>query len=152
MRRHEREITDPSIIQEIFKKSIICRVAFQGQEYPYVLPMNFGYVEGVLYFHCALEGKKLDLIRLNPKVAFEITQEYKLETGEKSCEWTTNYRSLLGTGTIEMLTDVDAKIKGLDVLMQHHGKMENTYVPSLVNRLVVLKLTIAELTGKQHGY
>lgn len=150
MRRHEREITDPIIIEEIFSKAIICRVAFHGEEYPYVVPMNFGYKDGALYFHCATEGKKLELIRKNNKVAFEITEKQELVPSEKSCEWTEHYRSIFGVGEMEMLSDYTQKLKGLDALMQHHGKVKNAYDPKLVDRLLVLKLTIKEMTAKQH--
>lgn len=151
MRRHEREITDPATVEEIFKKAIICRVAFQGEEYPYVVPMNYGYKEGVLYFHTAREGRKLDLIRQNPKVAFEITEKAELVPGHKSCEWTEHYRSIFGTGSIEILDDFTQKLQGLDVLMQHHGKVKNAYDPKLVDRLFILKLSIKSMTAKENG-
>lgn len=150
MRRKERQITDPAIIQEILEKSIICRVAFLGEEYPYVVPMNFGYKDEALYFHCATEGKKLDLIRQNPKVAFEITEKQELVAGNKSCEWTEHYRSIFGVGEIEIMSDYTSKLQGLDVLMQHHGKVKNAYDPKLVDRLLVLKLSIKGMTAKHH--
>ena len=151
MRRHEREITDPNSIDEILSKAIICRVAFHGEEYPYVLPMNYGYKDGVLYFHTATAGKKLEMIRLNPKVAFEITEKNELVPGHKSCEWTEHYRSVFGIGEIEIVSDFTQKLQGLDVLMQHHGKVKNAYEQGLVDRLVVLKLTIKEMTAKANG-
>lgn len=151
MRRQEREVKDSLVLEDIIKKSMVCRVAFHGDEFPYVLPMNFGYKDNALYFHCAKEGKKIDLIRQNNKVAFEITQDSKLVTGEASCQWTTEYRSVFGTGIVEILTDNEEKIKGLDVLMQHHGKMDNSYVPKLLDRLTVLKLNISSWSGKQAG-
>ena len=139
------------MIEEILKKSLVCRVAFHGEEFPYVVPMNFGYHEQALYFHCANEGKKLQLIAQNPKVAFEITEENQLKTGLKSCEWTTAYRSIMGIGTMEVITDFTQKVRGLDVLMHHHGKLKNAYEPALVNRLSILKLTILEMTAKENG-
>ncbi len=151
MRRKERQITDEKAILEILTKALICRVAFHGEEYPYVVPMNYGYKDGALYFHCATEGKKLDLIRQNPKVAFEITAYQEVIAGEKSCEWTNYYRSILGKGTIEILDDFTKKLQGLDIIMQQHGKMKNAYDPKLVDRMLVLKLTINEMTAKKHG-
>ena len=151
MRRKERQITDENTLQEILKNAIICRVAFQGDgEFPYVLPMNYGYKNGVLYFHCAPQGKKLELIRQNPKVAFEITEHKELVPGKKSCEWTEHYRSILGTGTMSIVEDFTEKVQGLDILMHHHGKLKNAYDPSLIDRLLVLKLTIHSMTGKAH--
>jgi len=67
MRRKDREVTDFQEIIEIMKKCDVCRLAFNDQGFPYVIPLNFGLdVVGdqvFLYFHSALKGKKLDLIR-----------------------------------------------------------------------------------------
>ncbi len=151
MRRKDKEISDDNIILDILKQSFICRVAFHGDEYPYVVPLNYAYKDDVLYFHCATEGKKLDLIRKNPKVAFEITSHHELKIGNKSCEWTEYYRSIFGQGEIEIVEDFAQKLLGLDALMQHHGKMKNAYDPALIKRVVILKLTIKEMTAKQNG-
>lgn len=151
MRRKEKEIKDPKIIQELLNTATVCRVAFKGDEFPYIVPMNYGQKDGALYFHCAKEGKKLDLLKLNNKVAFEITHSSRLEHKEESCSWTTAYRSLMGNGEIEILTNADDKVNGLDILMEQHGNMNNSYPPKLLERIVILKLTILQITGKQHG-
>ena len=72
MRRNEREITDPKIIEEIIHQATICRIALYDADYPYIVPLNYGYESGALYFHSAKEGKKIDLIRKNSRVCFEI--------------------------------------------------------------------------------
>ena len=76
MRRKDREITDFDEMMEIVKKCDTCRLALNDGEYPYIVPLNFGHEvkDGklTLYFHCANEGKKLDLIRKNNKVTFEM--------------------------------------------------------------------------------
>jgi len=59
MRRKEREITDQQIIDKILSESIICRLALYDEEFPYIVPMDFGYADNALFFHCAREGKKL---------------------------------------------------------------------------------------------
>ena len=68
MRRKDRQITDKDIINEILLKSDIARIALFDNEYPYIIPMNYGYKDNALYFHCAPEGKKLDLIKRNNNV------------------------------------------------------------------------------------
>ena len=78
MRRNDKKIEDESIIIEILTKSLVCRVGLFDDEYPYVVPMNFGYNGNSLYFHSATKGKKLDLIRRNNKVSFEIEQSYEI--------------------------------------------------------------------------
>ncbi|NQU51515.1 MAG: pyridoxamine 5'-phosphate oxidase family protein [Bacteroidetes bacterium] len=149
MRRTERKIEDENIINKILSESIVCRIGLFDEEYPYVIPLNYGYKNNALYIHCAGEGKKIDLIRKNNKACFEIEESYQILEDEVSCNWTTKYRSVIGTGDIEIITDFDEKGKGLDVIMNQHGKMENTYSDKLVNRVVILKLNITSVSGKQ---
>ena len=78
MRRKEKEIIDQNIIEEILTNSFICRVAFFDEEYPYIVPMNYGYRDNTLYFHCGLQGRKIDLIKRNNKVGFEIEHKHEI--------------------------------------------------------------------------
>lgn len=149
MRRKEKEITDKSLIHEILSTALICRIGFSGEEYPYVVPMNYGYKDNALYFHCALEGNKIDLIKHNNKVCFEIEKSHEIISDDVSCKWSTKYQSLIGFGKIEILRDNKEKIKGLDIIMTQHGKSENSYNTKALEQVLVLKLSIKNLTGKQ---
>jgi nitroimidazol reductase NimA-like FMN-containing flavoprotein (pyridoxamine 5'-phosphate oxidase superfamily) len=149
MRRTEKEIEDQNIIHKILSTSIICRIGLFDEEYPYVIPVNYGYKNNSLYVHCAPHGKKIDLIKKNNRACFEIEEPHKILEDEISCKWTTKYRSVIGFGNIEIITDFEEKKKGLDVIMIQHGKTENTYSAKLVNQVVILKLNIKNLTGKQ---
>ena len=151
MRRSDKKISESKIIQEILTKSNICRLAFFDENYPYIVPLNFGYKDNALYFHCALEGKKLDLIKKNNKVAFEIEQSHEIIKDEVSCKWTTKYRSIIGNGKIYIISDKNEKIRGLNIIMQQHGKHDNIYNKNAVKNVFVLKLEIENLTAKQSG-
>ena len=66
MRRKDREIINKEQIWRIMQRCGVCRVAFHDAEYPYIVPLNFGIGKGeplTLYFHCAAQGKKLDLMQ-----------------------------------------------------------------------------------------
>jgi nitroimidazol reductase NimA-like FMN-containing flavoprotein (pyridoxamine 5'-phosphate oxidase superfamily) len=152
MRRSDKEITDKVLLNEILTTAQICRVAFFADDYPYIVPMNFGYSNGYLYFHGAPEGRKLDLIKKNNKVGFEIELAHEIIKDEVSCKWTTKYRSIIGTGEMEIVTDTEEKIAGLDCIMAQHGKTDNAYNSSAVNYIVVLKLRINSMAGKQSRY
>ena len=84
MRRSDREIRDFDAILEVMKKCDVCRIAMQGDEYPYVIPLNFGMaVDGqqvVLYFHGAQTGMKYELLSKNNKVCFEMDCGHMLFT------------------------------------------------------------------------
>ncbi len=152
MHRKNNEITDKSIINEILNKSEICRVAISDNEFPYIVPFNYGYHENALYFHSATKGKKINLIRKNKKVCFEITYSSEIVKGEFACDWSTKYRSVIGYGTIEIISDLQEMEKGLDVIMEHYGKTENNaYSEKSIKNMLILKLSIESLTGKQLG-
>jgi len=151
MRRKEREIKDAVIVHQILSQSSVCRLAIHDEPYPYIVPLNYGYKENALYFHCALAGRKLELIKQNNKVGFEIEFDSEVIKGAESCQWTTHYRSVIGTGEIELITDTDGKSHGLDVIMQQHGKKDNTYEPKVLEKALVLKLKIVSFTAKQAG-
>ena len=151
MRRIDKKITNKNIIIEILQKSQICRIAIFDDEYPYIVSMNYGYRNNILYLHSASEGRKIELLKRNNKVGFEIEQEYEVLKDELSCNWTTKYRSIIGYGDIEFINDKKQKIEGLNIIMGHHGKKENVYNDKAVNNVIVLKLHIKDFTAKQSG-
>jgi hypothetical protein len=152
MLRKDKEITDKKIIDEILNKSQICRIAFFDVEFPYIVPFNYGYLDNALYFHSAANGKKIDLIRKNNKVCFEIEYFSQITVHELPCEWTTKYRSVIGSGNIDIITGFEEKKKGLDIIMAHYGSIKNNvYNTNNIDNIVILKLNITGLSAKQSG-
>lgn len=151
MRRKNNEITDPLIIEEILRTARIVRLAMSDAGEPYLVPLNYGYCDGALYIHCAKEGRKIDILRYYPRVCFEIEGTHQLVTGPKACDWTMKYRSLIGYGRVEILELTEDKIAGLDILMRHFGKTDNTFQAEHVENIFILKLNIESVTGKQSG-
>ena len=151
MRRKDKKITDKDIILEILQAAHICRIAIHTDDYPYIVPMNYGYKENVIYLHSASAGRKLDLLKQNNKVGFEIEQGHEIIKDEVSCKWTTKYRSIIGFGDIEFINDKAQKLAGLTIIMEHHGKKDNIFSEKAVESVVVLKLHIKALSAKQSG-
>jgi uncharacterized protein len=152
MRRKDKEIRDKDIIEQLLSGSEICRIAMIDGNRPYIVPLNYGYADRTLYFHSASAGKKIDILKQNNRVCFEIEYYNEIIRDEVPCEWTSKYRSLIGYGRIEFITDVEEKRKGLDVIMNHYGKTgENTYKDNHIENMIILKLKIEEISGKQSG-
>lgn len=152
MRRERQEITDKTIIEEILSTSEICRLGFIDVDRPYILPFNYGYQDGLIFIHCAKEGKKIDLINKNNVVCIEIEQIAKIERYEKACKWATTYRSIIGYGLVEIITDLEQKRKSLDVIMKHNGANSShnlNYETSQLEAMSILKIRITEISGKQ---
>ncbi len=153
MRRKDREITDRLQMETIIANCQVCHLALATREgHPYALALNFGYAPGnpaVLYFHCANEGKKLGLIRQNPRCAFILDRPLGLVTGPMACDWGMKYESVMGTGRIEILTDPAERRAGLDCMMAQYGQRSPAYRPEHVGKVLVLRLTIEEMTAKR---
>ena len=150
MRKANQEITDPKILEAVLKKATIIRLAMVDNEMPYLLPFNFGYSENCVYIHSAPAGKKIDVLRQNSQVCFEVDDETATIEGDIACRWSTMYRSVIGYGKVEFVTRFDEKVRALDIIMQQHGapaKME--FDPKEIEFIVVLKMKIESITGKQ---
>ena len=149
MRRSEREITDRAEIEEIIRKASICRLALSDNGTPYIVPVCFGYEHGTLYFHCAVEGRKLEILKRNNRVCFEMDIETKLVVAEKACGWGMKYRCVIGSGTASVVQDPAEKRKGLDTIMRQYSGPEGGYSREVLSRTAVVKVAIESLTGKQ---
>ncbi len=153
MRRKDREVTEDESIKDIINRADVCRIAIAVDNEPYIVTMNFGFVpegNGILYFHCANEGRKLDMIRKNNHVCFQMDTDHKLYGGEKGCDWGMNFSSIVGYGNISVITEDDRKTEGLNAIMSHYGATgEITYSENVMRRTTILRLDITRMTGKK---
>lgn len=153
MRRKDKEIFDIKEIEEIINRAQICRLALTENDIPYIVPMNYGYKDKCLYFHSANEGKKIDMIRKNPKVCFEMDIDEELVNKENPCKWGMKFLSVIGFGTAEIINDFESKKKALKIIINHYSKESHYEFDSqAINRVTIIKLSIEEITGKKSGY
>lgn len=148
MRRKDREITDKKEILDIAGSAKVIRIAFFDEEYPYVLPFNFGYEEknGRLYFyiHTATEGRKNALIERNNKVAFELDNCHDYVQGSI----TSLYESVVGNGVMTEITDINEKLSALSLILEQYGEKIYKADSSCAARTRVYRLTVKEISGK----
>lgn len=152
MRRKDREITDFNALTDIIDKCDCCRIAINDDTFPYIVPMNFGLSKDnnkiTLYFHCANEGKKLDLIRKNPNVSFEMDTKHILVKGETACDYSMDFESVCGTGIAEF---VEEKQFALNQIMNKFTKKDNySFSQKDLEFVTVFKITATQITGKIH--
>lgn len=151
--KREREVTDINEIKEILDKSIIVHVGMIDGDEPYVVPMNYGYTledgELCIYLHGATVGRKLDIIKTNPKVFFEMECDVTPFEGKVACQYGTTYASVMGLGTAEVLTDVNEKIDGLTKFMKTQTGKDFTFDEKMVSIVSVIKITAKDFTAKK---
>lgn len=152
MRRSDREITDFHEIVEVLEKCEVCRLAMHDEEYPYIVPVNYGMQledgKVVLYFHGATEGKKYQLMEKNPKVCFEVDCNHGLYTSEEKGNCTMAYESVIGFGTIHSISD-EEKYEALCILMKHYHKEDFAFNQAVMPQTRVWKLVVESYTGKR---
>jgi len=151
MRRKNKQIKDTTAIEDILSKASVCRLALCEDNRPYVVPLCFGYKENALYFHCAMEGKKLEILRKNNNVCFEVDIEHELIKGKAACEWGMKYKSVIGFGKAVFVEDAESNRKALDIIMQNYSEGAFEYSEEAVKKTVVIKVEIESMTGKQSG-
>ncbi|MCL2773442.1 MAG: pyridoxamine 5'-phosphate oxidase family protein [Oscillospiraceae bacterium] len=157
MRRNEREITDKTEIIKVTDKCDVCRVALSHNNVPYIVPMNFGYeyADGrlILYFHCAKEGRKLDIIKENSAACFEMDCSHNIISGEKACNYSMEYESVIGNGNIVIVGDgeIEEKRRALDLIMKKYAPEKSfEFSEANISSVTILKLNVREFTGKRH--
>jgi uncharacterized protein len=149
MRRQQQQITDKAAIEDILCRATICRLAMVDHGRPYIVPLCYGYKDRALYIHCATEGRKLDILRRNPSVCFEVEVDCQVIKGEAACRWAFAYKSVIGTGRAVVVEDPEHKRRALDVIMQHFGGPTGPYDEGSLARTVVIRIDIDEMTAKR---
>jgi hypothetical protein len=148
MHRNEREITDKKDIDDIIRRCRVCHLAMCDEGQPYVVPLNFGYDGGFLYFHAAPEGRKIDIIKRNNRVGFEFDILHDIVTAEQACKWGAKYESVMGSGTAEIVYDLEAKKEALQLIMRQYGNGTWDFKEEILKKTLVLRVRILEISGK----
>ncbi|MBT3177775.1 MAG: pyridoxamine 5'-phosphate oxidase family protein [Desulfobacula sp.] len=149
MRRKEKEITITKEIEKILKESKVCRLAMVDEDKPYIVPMNFGYSNGYLFFHSAKQGRKIDLMKKNPNICFEVDELIKLKKASLPCDWGIDFKSVIGSGKAQFLEDLKEKIQALNMIMSQYSDRKFEYPDEMLEKTAVIKVVIDEMTGKQ---
>lgn len=156
MRRKDREVTDPERIEQVIADSHCCRIGFDDDGEVYIVPLSFGYVRAedgcyTFYFHGADKGRKIDLIRKNPKVGFELDTNYELHPSDIASQCTAAFQSVIGTGTVSFVAEPEEKREGLLRIMRHYtGKDEWEFPEKMFDAVCVFKLVTEKLSCKVH--
>ena len=156
MRRKNREVTDPKQILDIIDKSEVMRVGLCADGEPYVVPLNFGYIHNeeklVFYFHCAPEGRKLDMARKNPRACFEVDCGLNIIKDDDPCKWTAEFASVIGYGNVIIIDNDDEKKLALDLITRRYGfEGELVYSEKMFARTAAFKIVAESLSAKANS-
>ena len=150
--KREQIINDKQRILDMLDAGKILHMGLAVDNEPYVVPMNYGYTmeDGklTLYLHSAVQGKKLEWIRTNPKVFFEICCDLLPFEGVKPCQYGLAYSAVMGKGTAQIVEDVEEKKQAMSVLMKTQTGKDFVFNDKLVSIVAVIRIDVAEYTAK----
>ena len=152
MTKRELQITDLKEIQHILDTAKVLHLGLAVDNEPYIVPMNYGYtMDGeklTVYLHSAVRGKKLDMIRANPKVFFEVECDLIPFEGRVPCQYGLSYSSLMGRGDARIVEDVEEKMEAMSILMKTQTGKDFPFEDRLVSIVSVIRIDVAEYTAK----
>ena len=152
MTKRERQVTDPEQILHILDTGKVVHLGLSVNDEPYVVPMNYGYTmeDGklTLYLHSAVRGKKLDMIRANSKVFFEIDCDRMPFEGRVPCQYGMVYSSIMGRGTATLVEDAEGTKQAMTILMKTQTGKDFSFNDRLVSIVTVIRIDVSEYTAK----
>jgi uncharacterized protein len=151
MRRNEKEVKSREEIDSYIAKATICRVGLVDDGEAYIVPMDFGCEDGCFYFHCAKEGRKIDIIRRSPKASFELEIDHGLKMDKDAYKCTHHFVCVMGTGTITIVEDETERMKGLKALMGQYSKDMYDMTEKCKVKVHVLRLKVDTISCKKNG-
>ena len=150
--RREKLITDIDKVLDILNKSKVIHLGLVDGDEPYVVPMNYGYTyeneKLTIWLHGATTGRKLDVIRKNPKVFFEMECDLIPFEGDVACKYGISYSSLMGKGIATIVEDSAEKQRALSILMKTQVDMDFEFNEKLASVVGIIKIEASEFTAK----
>jgi nitroimidazol reductase NimA-like FMN-containing flavoprotein (pyridoxamine 5'-phosphate oxidase superfamily) len=140
-------------VKEVLSTNIIGRIGCHAEGITYVVPISYVYVDGVVYCHTG-EGLKVDMMRKNPDVCFEVDELTNMA----------NWRSVIGWGKFEEITTEQERNVALQHLLQRvlpvvssettHLTKSWPFVPDNLNDIkgIVIRITLDKVTGRFEKY
>ncbi len=150
MRRKDKEITDKNMMLDIFSRAQVCYLGMSKDNMPYVIPINFGYHENTIYFHCALEGEKIDVLKKNSNVCMIFNIDNKLINDVVQDDWTMYFKSVIAFGKVEFIMDIAERQKAINIMFHHYGGKDYPLPRPVLAKTMFLKAKIEKMTGKRN--
>lgn len=132
----------------IIARCRVCRLGLCDNGEPYVVPVCFGYEDGVVYVHAANSGRKLDVIASNPRVCVEFDIAGELVAHTTACGYGMNFESVIGWGVAQVLTEVEAKTRGLNAVMRQYSGRDWEFGAQALGSVTVLAIRLERVSGK----
>ena len=144
-------VEEKEIIEKLIERNLVCYVGLidlQGR--PYVIPMNFGYKEGVIYLHSGPESGSVEALKKNPEVCITFSEGHELiwQNENVACSYRMKSSSVICRGKVEFENDFEKKIEILNIIMAQYTDKEFKYSDPAVKNVLIWKVEIEEVSSK----
>lgn len=147
-------IEERSQINEIIKNNQVCYVGMIDIEgMPYVIPMNFGFADDVIYLHSAPEGRSIESLKINPNVCITFCSQTELvyQHEQVACSYRMKGSSVICRGQVVFIDDFEEKVQALNITMKQYTDKDFTYSEPAVRNVCIWKIEIDTMTTKLFG-
>jgi nitroimidazol reductase NimA-like FMN-containing flavoprotein (pyridoxamine 5'-phosphate oxidase superfamily) len=149
MRRKERSMSLNNA-KEFLMRASVGRLGLSLNNHPYIVPLNYVYFNEKIYFHCSIEGQKLDYLKKNHRICFEVDEFQGVKKRNNPCSSGAKYRSVIVNGNAKLVLEMGIKMVILKKLMKKYtGVNTSSFNDKPFIRTQIVEITIDRITGKQ---
>jgi len=152
MRRKDREITDRAEMDAIMNSAKVMHLALADNNIPFLVPVFYTYIDSALYFHSSKVGTKIEILKRNNKVCFEISVDQGIIESDVACDFEAKHRTVIGLGSAVFVEDAVERIKVLDQIVAGFTDKKFTYPEANLKHTAVVRIDIESIKGKKHGF
>ncbi|WP_207952311.1 pyridoxamine 5'-phosphate oxidase family protein [Paenibacillus turpanensis] len=160
MRKMTRECTDRELIERFLQDAKTGFLGLADEGVPYVIPLNYVWMDNSIYFHGADEGRKIQMMRRNPRACFTVSEEYGTIADPVPAETDTAYMSVILFGRAEAVTDLEEATRAMQQLLEKYvpgyynhplaASHVDKYRSSMGSRTAVYKITDVTVSAKRN--
>ncbi|MDD4779310.1 MAG: pyridoxamine 5'-phosphate oxidase family protein [Tissierellia bacterium] len=152
MRRKDREVKEINELLQIIEECKVLRIALKDDNGLYIVPLNYGYSyennQLTLFFHSAKEGRKINALKINNDIAFEMDCNHALMEGNVACDYGFKFKSIIGNGKSIEIENNEEKKNALSILMKHQTGKEFIFDDNMIRNISVFKIIVYNFSGK----
>lgn len=142
------------LIESIIRKCDICFIGVVTPDnMPYVLPMNFGFDNDVIYLHSAPSGKVISCLEQNPNICITFSTDHQLafQHPQVACSYRMKSKSVVAMGRVSFVDEKEEKRIALNIIMKQYSEKEFQYSDPAVRNVKIWKVPVDEITCKEFG-
>ena len=146
-----KKITDQKILEDILLEAQYLRLGLCSDDKPYIVPISFGYKNKTIYLHSSRKGTKINLMKQNKNVCFEVDTFYETLPSDKPCSYYMKYQSVVGYGTAKILDDEKEIKEGLKIIIDRYHSKEYIIDDLDLKGVAIIRIDVDDLHGRHYG-